>query len=94
LTARKADATTNGKPAMGYVLAAVANAAPAQVYLDSLNSQVTGKTPGQTQYLSIVPGATSPTAPVANGNLVQVVGFAISPTIIKLSFDEVCTVVV
>ncbi len=93
LTVRKADATTNGKPAMGYVLAAVLITGTAQVYLGGVNTQVSGKTNGQTQFLSTTPGASTTTAPTAAGNLVQTLGFATSATSIKSEFDEITTVV-
>lgn len=79
---RKADASTAGKEAHGFVLAAVANAAAATVYFEGTNSQVTGLTPG-VQYLSTTPGATTGTAPSASGNVVQRIGFATSATAVN-----------
>lgn len=75
---RKADATTAGKHAHGFVLAAVASAGAATVYFDDRNTQVTGKTPGATQFLSTTPGQSTETAPSAAGNIVQTVGTAYS----------------
>lgn len=89
---RKADATTNGKPANGFVLAGFLSGATASVYLDGQNTQVTGKTPGAAQFLSTTPGAVSETAPSASGNLVQVVGYAASATVIGFSTEERATV--
>lgn len=78
---RKADATVVGKEAHGFVLAAVASAAAATVYRGSQsNTQRTGMTPGQRQYLSTTPGASTPTPPAASGNVVQFLGVAISAT--------------
>jgi len=79
---RKADATTAGKEADGFVLAAFASGASATVYFEGTNDQVTGQTPG-TVYLSTTPGAATTTAPNASGNVVQRIGFAISATAIN-----------
>ena len=72
---RKADASTAGKEAHGFVLAAVENAAEATVYFEGTNDQVTGLTPGK-QYLSSTPGLCTATAPSGSGNVVQRVGIA------------------
>lgn len=79
---RKADATTAGKEAHGFVLNAVANSATATVYFEGSNSSVTGKTAGR-QYLSTTAGTCSSTAPTGSGNVVQIVGFATSSTVIN-----------
>lgn len=72
---RKADASTAGKEAHGFVLAAVSNGAAGTVYFEGNNTQVTGLTPG-VQFLSTTPGGATATAPSAAGNAVQRVGFA------------------
>lgn len=72
---RKADATTSGKEAHGFVLAAVSNGASATVYFEGTNTAVTGLTPG-VQYLSTTAGLATATAPSGSGNVVQRVGFA------------------
>ena len=77
--ARKADATTQGKEAHGFVLSAVSNGAQATVYFEGTNSSVTGLTPG-VQYLHTTAGQATNTAPSATGNVVQRVGFAVSAT--------------
>lgn len=77
---RKADASTSGKEAHGFVLENVNSAATATIYFEGNNPQVTGLTPG-VQFLSAVtPGAASVTAPTGSGNTVQKVGFATSAT--------------
>ena len=76
---RKADATIAGKEAHGYVLSAVANAAPAEVYFEGTNTAVTGLTPG-VQFLTTTAGVSGSTAPSGAGNVVQRVGFATSAT--------------
>lgn len=81
---RKADATTSGKEAHGYVIAAVSSSAQATVYFEGTNAQVTGLTPG-VQYLSTTPGSASGTPPSGSGNVVQRVGFATAAA--ALNFD-------
>ncbi|MDN6885277.1 hypothetical protein QMO14_16855 [Variovorax sp. CAN2819] len=81
---RKADATTSGKEAHGFVLAAVANAALATVYFEGTNTAVTGLTPGP-QFLTTTAGTSSNTAPSGSGNVVQRVGIATSAT--SLNFE-------
>ncbi len=77
---RKADASTAGKEAHGFVLAAVSNGANATVYFEGTDTQVTGLTPG-VQYLSAAtPGAATGTAPSGTGQVVQRVGFATAAT--------------
>lgn len=76
---RKADATTAGKEAHGFVLAAVSNGAAATVYFEGQNTAVTGQTAGVV-YLSTTAGAGSATAPTGAGNVVQRIGFAVSAT--------------
>lgn len=72
---RKADATTSGKEAHGFVLSAVTSGNNAEVYFEGTNNQVSGLTPG-VQYLSTSAGLTSSTAPSSSGNVVQRVGVA------------------
>ena len=76
---RKADATTD-KPANGYVLAAVANAASGLVYFGAINNQRTGLIPGTLYFLATTPGSVAATAPTGAGNIVQAVGYALSAT--------------
>jgi hypothetical protein len=77
LNVRNADATANAKPANGFVLASVAAAATATIYLASqTNNAVTGLVIGSDYYLSTTPGAGTATAPSATGNIVQPLGRA------------------
>lgn len=87
---RKADASTSGKDAHGFVLAVVSNGAAALVYFEGPNAQVTGLTPG-TQFLSTTPGLATATAPTGSGNVVQRVGVAASATL--LNFESSVPVV-
>lgn len=81
---RKADATTSGKEAHGFVLAAVTTPAAATVYFEGTNTAVTGLTPGN-QFLATTAGLATATAPSAAGNVVQRVGIATSAT--SLNFE-------
>lgn len=85
---RKADATTPGKEAHGFVLASVASGANATVYFEGQNTQVTGRTPGARQYLSTTPGAATETPPSASGNVVQLLGTAVSATSISTEIED------
>ena len=87
LTADKADATDATKRAQGYVKAGATAGDDVTVYLDS-KLPGAGLTPGAKYYLSITPGAVSVTPPVANGNMVQCVGEAVSATAIKFDPDR------
>jgi hypothetical protein len=89
---RKADATTAGKQAVGYVLSSFTAPAPALVYFEGNNPQVTGLTPGK-QYLSTTAGLATATAPSASGNVVQCVGFATSATNLNFQAGEPITLV-
>jgi len=72
---RKADATTAGKYAHGFVLAATTSGQNATVYFEGSNNQVSGLTPGD-QFLSTTAGLSDETAPSGSGNVVQRVGVA------------------
>lgn len=76
---RNADGTVAGKHAHGYVLAAVANGALAQVFSDGANTQVVGMTPGDV-FLTTAPGIGGSAPPAAAGNVVQCLGVALNAT--------------
>lgn len=83
---RKADGSTAGKEANGFVLTGVAALASATVYFEGTNTQCTGLTPG-VQFLSgTIAGKSLPTAATGTGKIVQRVGFAISAT--AMNFDQ------
>lgn len=84
---RKADATTAGKEAHGFVLSAVSSAANATVYFEGTNTAVTGQTPGGV-FLATTAGGATGTAPSASGNVVQKLGVAISATAINFERGE------
>lgn len=84
---RKADGSTSGKEAHGFVLAAVASAASATVYFEGTNTHCTGLTPG-VQFLSgTAAGKSVAAAPAGAGKIVQVVGFAVSATALNFQSE-------
>jgi hypothetical protein len=84
---RKADASTTGKEAHGFVLSAVTSGQNGVVYFEGSNTQATGLTPG-VQYLSATTaGKTTSTAPSTAGQIVQVVGFAYSATALNFQSE-------
>lgn len=80
-TARNANATDATKPAMGFVLAGTTSPANATVYFPGqVVTGLTGLTTGSRVYLSTTSGAVSTTAPSTAGNLIMLVGYALSTT--------------
>ena len=91
LTARKADATTNTKPAHGFVLSTVTSPAAVTVYLlGNINSSQSSLTIGSIYYLDTTAGGVSLTPPSASGNIVQEIGIALTATTIP--FENVRTI--
>lgn len=91
LNVRKADATTNAKPAIGFVLANVTAPANATVYtLSNTNTARSGLTIGTEYFLHTTAGGVTATAPSATGNIVQRLGVATSAT--SIVFDNTMTV--
>ncbi len=85
LKVRKADATTNAKPAHGFVLENVSESASATVYmLGQINTAVSGLTIGSDYFLSTTPGGVTTTAPSSTGNIVQFIGRATQATALPL----------
>lgn len=87
---RKCDGTTAGKQAHGYVLAAVANGAPALIYFEGLNDQVSGQVPGDV-FMQTTAGLAGATAPSGSGNVVQRLGVAVSATAINVELGPPIT---
>ncbi|MBK6418460.1 MAG: hypothetical protein IPF79_04615 [Ignavibacteria bacterium] len=81
--ARKADAS-NGRRAVGFVLAGVAGGATATVYFEGTISGMTGLTIGGAVYLG-TSGANTQTAPSTAGHISQEIGLAVSTT--EISFE-------
>ena len=78
IKAQKADATTNAKPAHGFVISNVSIGNPATVYgVSNKNTVVAAAmTIGSDYWLTTTPGLISLTAPSASGNIVQLIGRA------------------
>ena len=83
--ARKADATTAGKEANGFVLSAVTLGNNATVYFDGTDTQLSSLTPGAVYYLATTAGGVTDTPPSGSGNVLQRVGRALSAT--ELTFE-------
>jgi hypothetical protein len=79
---RKADASSAGKDAHGFVLEAASAGNPATVYFEGTNTQVTGQVAGIV-YLQTVAGSGGNVVPSASGNVVQQIGIATSATTIN-----------
>lgn len=88
--ARKADASTAGKEAHGFVLAAFGSGAAATVYFEGTNTQVSGQTPGNV-FLSTTPGLGTNVAPSASGNIVQRLGIATAATSVNFEAQQPIT---
>lgn len=83
---RKADASTGGKDADGFVLASVASGASGTAYMRGINNSLSGLTPGEDYFLSTtVAGGVQDNAPSANGQASQRLGKALSST--ELAFS-------
>lgn len=86
--ARKADASSAGKEAMGFVLSAVSSGAQATVYFEGTNTAVTTQTPGKVYLDPANPGKSIATAPTTTGQVLQVVGFATSATSVNFQYNQ------
>ena len=85
---RKADASTAGKHAHGFVLDGVTSGATATVYFEGPNDQVTGATPGDVYLSDLTPGGFTSTAPIGTGKVVQRLGVATSATAINFEAGQ------
>lgn len=84
---RKADATSAGKEATGFVLDAVSATQPVKVYFEGTNTGVTGVTAGAV-FLSSTAGGFTATPPSTTGNVIQKIGVGISATSINVEFSD------
>ena len=92
--ARKADASTAGKEAVGFVLAATTSPAEATVYFEGIITGLTGLTLASRQYLSAsTAGAMTETPVSATGNVHQYVGKALSATEVSFEATDVTVLV-
>lgn len=85
---RKADASTTGKKAHGFVLAGVGSGGTAIVYRGGSNTQVSGVTTADVWLSTTVPGGFQTTAPNASGQTVQRLGVGTSATVINFQGAE------
>lgn len=85
LKARKADATVAGKEVWGFVLASATSGGNATVYFEGTNNQVSGQSVGPV-YLQTTAGTGGATVPSASGNVVQMIGVALSAT--EVNFER------
>jgi hypothetical protein len=93
INARKTDGTAEGKECHGFVRAAVANAASATVFTSgNILTGLSGLTPGARQYVATTAGARTETPPAVAGNVVQMIGVAVSATSIAFEPEEPITV--
>jgi hypothetical protein len=83
---RKADASTSGKYAHGFVLEAVTSGDSALVYCEGPNTAVTSATPGEVFLSATTAGGFTSTAPTGNGKVVQKIGVATSATTINFEW--------
>jgi len=81
---RKADATTSGKEAHGFVLAGANINTVATVYLEGTITGFSNLLPNR-YYLSTTPGGVTETPPGNSGNVVQFIGSSVSVT--EISFE-------
>lgn len=88
---RKADAAAAGKPAMGFVLAAVGSGATGTAYFEGSVTGLSGLTGGQRYLSTTTPGGTQASAPTVAGQVIQKVGFAVSATAMNFNVGEPIT---
>jgi hypothetical protein len=86
---RKADASTTGKRADGFVLASVTSGQNATVYAEGTIVGLTGVTAGKLYLSDTTPGGFSATPPVGAGKIVQCIGFGTSATTINFDRGEI-----
>lgn len=84
-----ASAATGGKPAIGFVLTAVASAGAATVYFEGRNTALTALTVGSRYYLSDTTAGGVTSTPVSGaGKLHQYLGTAVSTTTMNTEIDD------
>ena len=77
---RKADATTEGKEANGFILGTITAGNAINVYFEGTNNALSGLDDGNVHFLSTTAGLSTSTVPVGSGNMVQRLGRSISDT--------------
>lgn len=84
---RKADASTAGKQADGFVLNSVTSGNNATVYFEGTIVGLSGVTPGQLFLSATTPGGFTATAPTGAGKVSQIIGIGVSSTTINFDRD-------
>ena len=87
-TVRKADASTTGKHAHGFVIEAVTSGNSATVYFENANTQVSGATAGDVYLSDTTPGGFTSTPPAGAGKIVQKLGVAVGATEINVEIGQ------
>ena len=82
---RKADASTSGKRAHGFCLAAITAGSTGAVLFEGTNTQVSGATTGEVYLSATTPGGFTSTPPTGSGNVVQRIGVAVAAT--EINFE-------
>lgn len=85
---RKADASTFGKHAHGFILEGVDADSTAEIYFEGTNNQVSGAIPGDVLLSASTPGGFTSNPPSASGQVVQRLGVAISATEINVECGQ------
>jgi len=80
--------TSDNHPADGYVVAEVNSGNTATVYINGINDELSGMTPGAKQFLTTSGGVTE-TAPSTSGYAIQEVGIALSATEMKFEPQQI-----
>jgi len=91
-TLRKADATAEGKEAVGFVTAGSTSGGNNTVYFEGEATGQTGLTAGLRYYLDTTAGGETVTPPSPAGNVVQLLGIATSTTEIAFEASDTITV--
>jgi len=87
---RRADASSVGREANGFVLSAVTAPNNATVYFSGINDELTGLDLGAIYYLSTTAGDVATTRPSTAGQFVQKLGRTLSAT--EISFEHHSTI--
>jgi hypothetical protein len=85
-SARNADNTSTGKPAVGFAAAAIASAATGTITFAGIISGLSGLTPGAMYFLGAAGAVVLGTGlPTASGTIIQQIGYALSTTTLQFN---------
>lgn len=89
VTARKADGSTTGKEAHGFVLASTTSPAPCVLYQEGHNNACSALVGGRVYLSQVTPGLVTSTKPAATaGKIAQCLGHAVSATSMDWEAEE------